>query len=276
MFHFYYQKNIIIHLFIEKEGWELCVHNLSSESVIHERWEFDETFHNAADKQQLSRHVKQTVEYIDLFSPTTILRTSQPTLTALDAKQNHHHVLLFARKLDFFLRSSFFSGKWSPRELQEAIERLKVENALSLYWRELLQNVHVSNSHITSSFEVLCTFVRKFTKRRCVTYLAKAGLAPQHEESAVRQMLKKFQLKQDPGKTSSTAQPSDTCFRCHKLGHWAAECPEGHEAEWLAEQKCLSGGQEGHIQSACPKKSDKQQSLKFKIIQNRPPTVKHT
>lgn len=118
-------------LFIEKEGWELCAHNLSSESVIHERWEFDETFHNAADKQQLSRHVKQTVEYIDLFSPTTILRTSQPTLTALNAKQNHHHVLLFARKLDF-LRSSFFSGKWSPTSLQEAIERLKVENAFLL------------------------------------------------------------------------------------------------------------------------------------------------
>lgn len=74
-------------LFIEKEGWELCAYNLSSESVIHERWEFDETFHNAADKQQLSRHVKQTVEYIDLFSPTTILRTSQPTLTALHAKK---------------------------------------------------------------------------------------------------------------------------------------------------------------------------------------------
>ena len=96
--------------FIEKEGWKLCAHKLSSDSVIHERWAFDETFHNAADKQQLSRvrHVKQTVEYIDLFLPTTILRTSQPTLTSLHAKQNHHHVLLFARKLDFFLRSSFF------------------------------------------------------------------------------------------------------------------------------------------------------------------------
>ena len=44
------------------------------------------------------------------------------------------------------------------------------------------------------SSEVLSAFVRKFTKRRCVTYLAKDGLSPTHEEdeSAVRQMLKKF------------------------------------------------------------------------------------
>ena len=88
-------------------------------------------------------------------------------------------------------------------------------------------------------------------------------------------MLKKFHLKKDPGKTSSTAHPSDTCFCCHKLGHWAAECPEGHEVEWLAKQKCFFCGQQGHIQSARPKKSEKQQ-LKSKIIQNRPPAVKHT
>jgi len=81
--------------FSEKEGWEACAHLLSADSVIEERWGFDETFHNVADKEQLSRHVKQTVEYIDLFSPTTILRTLQPILTALHARENHHHVLFF-------------------------------------------------------------------------------------------------------------------------------------------------------------------------------------
>ena len=93
------------------------------------------------------------------------------------------------------------------------------------------------------------TFVCKFTKRRCVTYLAKDGLAPRHEEdeSAIRQMLKKFRTNLGTGKTSATAQPTDTCFRCHKLGHWAAECPEGHEPEWLAQQKCFYYGQQGRI-----------------------------
>ena len=88
-------------------------------------------------------------------------------------------------------------------------------------------------------------------------------------------MLKKFQTKLDTGKTSSKAQPTDACFRCHKLSHWAAECPEGHEPEWLAQQKCFYYGQQGHIRSACPKKSDKTQHLS-KIKQNKPPAIKHT
>ena len=155
------------------------------------------------------------------------------------------HVLLFARKLDYFIRSSLFTGNWSPTSLQRAIEKLKEENALCFFWKELLQKLNISSSQIISS----CTFVCKFTKRRCVTYLAKDGLAPKHEEdeSAIRQMLKKFRTKLDTGKTSSTAQPTDTCFRCQKLGHWAAECPEGHEPEWLAQQKCFYYGQQAHI-----------------------------
>ena len=88
-------------------------------------------------------------------------------------------------------------------------------------------------------------------------------------------MLKKFHLKQDTGKISSTTQPSDICFCFCKLGNWAAECLEGHEAEWLAKQKSFFCSQQGHIQSACPKKSDKQQQ-KSKIMQNKHPAVKYT
>ena len=145
-------------VFSEKEGWESFAHKLDSDSVINDRWEFDETFHNAADKQQLSRHVKQTVEYIALFSPTTLLRTSQPTLTAFHAKENHPHVLLFARKLDYFIRSSFFTGNWSPTSLQKTIKKLKEENALCFYWKELLQKLKISSSQIilimSSSFYI--------------------------------------------------------------------------------------------------------------------------
>ena len=93
--------------FNEKEGWKLYASQLSSKSAIENRWEFNETSHNAAEQEQLSRHVKQTVEYINGFSPITILRTFQPISTVLHAKANHHHVLLFGRKIDFFLRTSF-------------------------------------------------------------------------------------------------------------------------------------------------------------------------
>ena len=57
---------------------------------------------------------------------------------------------------------------------------------------------NISSSQIISSCQVLSTFVPKFT-RRCVTYLAKDGLAPQHEEdeSAIRQMLKTIKQKQE-------------------------------------------------------------------------------
>ena len=68
------------------------------------------------------------------------------------------------------------------------------------------------------------------------------------------QMLKKFNDKSDKEKTSK-AESTDTCFQCYKQGHWASECPEGHEQEWLADQKCFSCGQLSHLKKACPKKS---------------------
>jgi len=91
-------------------------------------------------------------------------------------------VLLFSRKLDYHLRTKFFTGNWSPASLQEALTKLKGDSPLCFYWRELMQQLHISNSLITLSCNVLSAFVRKFTKCRRVTYLAKDGLAPQHEE----------------------------------------------------------------------------------------------
>ena len=164
--------------------------------------------------------VKQTVEYIDLFCPVTILQTCQPILTALHANENHNHVLLFARQLDYHLRTKFFTGNWSNNSLQEAINKLKVDRELSFYWEKLLQKVLIPESQVRLSCKVLSAFVRKFTKRRCVTYLARDGLAPKHEEdeSAVRQMLKKFNEKYNAN-LKAKAQSSDVCFRCHKQGH---------------------------------------------------------
>jgi len=39
--------------FSEKEGWELCAPELTSDSTVSkDTWKFNEDFHNAADKQQ--------------------------------------------------------------------------------------------------------------------------------------------------------------------------------------------------------------------------------
>ena len=47
--------------FSEKEGWELYDDELfTSGSVTEGTWDFDENFHDAADKQQLSWYVKSS------------------------------------------------------------------------------------------------------------------------------------------------------------------------------------------------------------------------
>ena len=131
----------------------------------------------------------------------------------------------------------------------------RLTEAFLFFWKKLLQNILIPESQIKLSSQVLSAFARKFRKRRCVTYLARDVLAPKHEEdaSAVRQMLQKFNHKAYSN-TTSKAQSGDICFRCEKQGHWANECPEGHELEWLANQNCFLCGKKGHLKEACPNK----------------------
>ena len=73
---------------------------------------------------------------------------------------------------------------------------------------------------------------------------------------------------------TAKAQSSDVCFRCHKQGHWAIDCPEGHEPEWLAKQNCYLCGKKGHLKVACPNKIKTDDQFKTKLKQNKPPVVK--
>ena len=73
---------------------------------------------------------------------------------------------------------------------------------------------------------------------------------------------------------TAKAQSTDICFRCHKQGHWANDCPEGHEPEWLAKQNCYLCCKQGHVKAECPIKIKNDGQLKTKIKQNKPPTVK--
>ena len=134
-----------------------------------------------------------------------------------------------------------------------------------------MREIHIPESQIKLSTDVLSAFVRKFSKRRCVTYLAKDGLSPLHEE-----MLKKFVKIDEQNKAETNAGTTDICFRCHKQGHWAKYCLQGHEEEWLTKQKCFQCGQQGHLKSGCPKKIEHQKNHKTTIMKNKPPTVKKT
>ena len=217
---------------------------MTSACVAEGTWDFDETFHDAADKQQLSRHVKQTVEHIDLFSSATILQTCQPTC-----------ITLLQENLTTICRLSFLQEIGLAIPFKKPSINSRLTEHFLFFGKKLLQSILIPESQIKLSSQVLSAFVRKFTKRRCVTYLARDGLAPKLEEdaSAVWQMLQKFNYKAYSN-TTSKAQSGDICFRCEKQGHWANECPEGHELEWLANQNCFLCGKKGHLKEACPNK----------------------
>ena len=149
--------------------------------------------------------------------------------------------------LSFFLQEIGLTIPFKKPSINSTL----TENFL-FFGKKLLQNILIPESQIKLSSQVLSAFVRKFTKRRCVNYLARDDLAPKHEEdaSAVWQMLQKFNHKAYSN-TTSKAQSGDICFRCKKQGHWANECPEGHELEWLANQNCFLREKRAEV---CPNK----------------------
>lgn len=56
--------------------------------------------------------------------------------------------------------------------------------------------MHVTHINNELACDLLSIFVKKFTKRRCVTYLAIDGFSPStsNDNSAIRQLLKKYDM----------------------------------------------------------------------------------
>ena len=112
--------------------------------------------------------------------------------------------------------------------------------------------MHVTHADNELAGTLLLLFVKKFTKRRCVTYLVVDGLGPSahQDNSAIRQLLKKYDITAEKNVATTTTSVDESKSKCHgcgELGHWVRDCQKGCNKAWLAGQQCFKCGQLGHF-----------------------------
>lgn len=213
--------------------------------------------YDKGQKLQLLRHAKQTLEYIDLSTSSTIIQINQIVVQALKNELNSQHLLDFISCLDHGLWTHYFNKeKWSEDSLTKALEALKKDRNLKQLWSDMLTKMHVTYIDNDLSCDLLFIFVTKFTKRRCVTYLAIDGFGPSAQDnSAIRQLLKKYDLlngKKGEAVRDSIDKSKCRCHGCGELGHWVKDCPKGYNKDWLMKQQCFKCQQLGHFRKDCP------------------------
>ena len=75
-----------------------------------------------AQKLQLLRHAKQTLEYIDLSTSSTIIQVNQIIVQAMKREVNSTHLLDFISCLDNGLHVNYFQGdNWNENSLTSAL-----------------------------------------------------------------------------------------------------------------------------------------------------------
>jgi len=219
-----------------------------------------------AQKLQLLRHAKQTLEYIDLSTSSTLIQVNQIIVQAMKSDVNSQHLLSFISCLDNGLRKYFFNkDSWCENSLKKALVATRKDMNLKHLWKDLLAKMHITHIDNELACDLLFLFVKKFTKRRCVTYLAIDGLGPSAEKdnSAIRQLLKKYDMlarKKHETVRDSPDQSKSKCHGCGELGHWVRNCPKGYNKDWLTRQQCFKCKQFGHFRKDCPFKTNSSQS----------------
>ena len=171
---------------------------------------------------------------------------------------NSQQLLEFVSCLDHGLRINYFKKEsWTENSLTKALVALKNDSNLIVLWKNMLSKMHLTNMDNEVVRNLLLLFVTKFTKRRCVTYLAVDGFgpSPHQDNSAIRQSLKKYDLFVDKKMETVidiTAKLKSKCHSCGERGHWVRECPKGYNKNWLTTQKCFKCNQLGHFRRDCP------------------------
>ena len=173
--------------------------------------------------------------------------------------------MIFSKLFNYKLRHDhFFNGNWHRSTLLNAHTTLLEDKEMKMAWQTLLRKIsmtHENEGDLTSPtmklYQIVC---EKFSKRRCVTFLAIDHLNPKNDEqqSAIRQLLRTFERGYQKVPVACDSQKAtDKCFKCGEEGHWANQCKKDipHDPEWVKTQQCYKCGRTGHLKIDCKEAS---------------------
>ena len=198
-------------------------------------------------KKKLECQFLEILSIIELYLPTTLIKSTHLVLDSLSDPGNRHHVMIFNILLDQKLKSKYFNlHSFNKDSYNTAWTQLLHDTDLFCWWSSLC-NLICGGSKATE--EAMELYLRKFVKRRCVHHLMKEDLSPvSGHTAAIRAKLTKTSHK---SKSMKEPAPTDVCKRCNLLGHWAKNCKNSPDPQWLAKQVCFKCGLTGHLAAQC-------------------------
>jgi len=121
--------------------------------------------YDQGQKLQLLRHAKQTLEYIDLSTSSTIIHVNQIMVQATKSDVNSQHLLDLISCLDNGLRMPYFNKEsWNENSLTRALIALKNYVNLRQLWNTMNRNMHITDVNNELASNLLFIFVKNSQK----------------------------------------------------------------------------------------------------------------